>query len=240
VRDLSLELRRGEVVGITGLIGSGSDDVLSAIFGATRAVSGTVRVGEQQIDLPSTSPARGRRIGIGFVPADRNRLGVFRALSVTDNLAVTALTDYRGRAGLDRTRMRRDARSAVEQYAVRPTDPSRQIEQLSGGNAQKVLMAKWLRLRPRLILLEEPTQGVDVGARRQIEEIVLAAAGEGASVLISSADADQLAELCHRVLVMAGGRVIRTLSGEGISKRAIAEACFGVPADNEPKSVEAS
>lgn len=240
VSDLSVELRFGEIVGVTGLIGSGCDEVLAAVFGASGQASGTVTVGDRKLDLATTTPALALGARIGLVPTDRNRLGVFRSLSVTDNLASTALRHYRSPRGLSRGAMRRDARATTERYAVRPQDPRRTIDQLSGGNAQKVLMAKWLRTQPRLLLLEEPTQGVDVGARRQIEEIVLETARRGTSVLLSSADADQLAELCHRVLVLAGGRVVRVLKGEELTKRHIAEACLYAPADANDTSVEAS
>lgn len=241
VRKLSLDLKRGEIVGITGLIGSGCNEVLTAIFGATPGSSGTVTVGDARMELRRADAATGLAAGIGLVPADRNRLGVFGALSIIDNLAVTTLGDYRTVRGLNRRRMRRDAQEAATQYAVQPAEPARAVELLSGGNAQKVLMAKWLRSRPRLLLLEEPTQGVDVGARRQIEDIVLEAAAAGVSVVISSGDADQLAELCHRVLVLADGRVIRTLVGDEVTKRVIAEACLTMPADpNDLTTVEAS
>ena len=240
VRDLSLELRAGEVLGVTGLIGSGCDEVLASLFGAASGAEGSLRLGEERIDLARLTPGGALRAGIGFVPADRNRHGLFRGLSITDNVAVTTLSGYRGRVGLRRGRMRADTRADAGRYGIRPADPTRQVDQLSGGNAQKVLMAKWLRGRPRLLLLEEPTQGVDVGARRQIEQIVLATARDGVPVLIGSADPDQLADLCHRVLVFSAGRVVHTLAGEQVTKHAIAEACLNAPTGLDPTYVEAS
>lgn len=223
--DLSFDIRAGEILGITGLIGSGCDDLLGALFGL-REATGTLRLGDRSVDLDRQTPLRAMRAGLALVPADRNRHGVFCALSVTDNLAVTALGRHRGRAGLSRGGLRREATEAVGRYDVRPADPARPVEQLSGGNAQKVLMAKWLGTAPRLLLLEEPTQGVDVGARRQIEDLVRAAARSGAAVLLSSGDADQLAELCHRVLVVSRGRVTQVLDGEAVTKKTITRACL--------------
>jgi ribose transport system ATP-binding protein len=161
-------------------------------------------------------------------------------LSVTDNVSVTQLPLYRGVRGLDRRRMRRDSRELTRRHLVRPVSPDAAVSELSGGNAQKVLMAKWLRSRPRLLLLEEPTQGVDVGARGQIERTILAAAADGASVLLSSADPDQLASLCHRVLVMSTGRVVQTLRDESLTKHHIAKACLDAAAPEDHTSVEAS
>lgn len=223
--DVDFQVHAGEILGITGLIGSGCDDVLGALFGL-RDASGTLRLGAGSVDLHRHTPGRAMRAGLALVPADRNRHGVFRGLSVTDNLAVTALRRHRGRIGLSRGGLRREATDAVGRYDVRPADPARPVEQLSGGNAQKVLMAKWLGTAPRLLLLEEPTQGVDVGARRQIEDLVRAAASDGAAVLLSSGDADQLAELCHRVLVVTGGRVTQVLEGAEVTKKTITRACL--------------
>lgn len=226
VAHIDLDLRRGEIVGLTGPIGSGCDEIPSALFGVAGWATGTVRVGEDSIDLRSATPAAAIAAGIGLVPADRNQHGVFGALSVDDNLNVTRLDSYARLRVLDRRRMRRDAGELARQYAVRPSRPELAVSSLSGGNAQKVLMAKWLRSEPLLLLLEEPTQGVDVGARQQIERTVLAAAARGGSVLVSSGDPDQLALLCHRVLVLSHGRVTATLQGAELTKHDIAQACL--------------
>ncbi|GAA5137005.1 sugar ABC transporter ATP-binding protein [Alloalcanivorax gelatiniphagus] len=240
VKDFSVDLRRGEIVGVTGLIGSGSDLVCSAVFGSAQATAGSVRVGQRQLALVGTSPGRSLRAGISHVPADRNKRGVFATLSVTDNVSTPSLRLYRQVVGLSRHRMRADAGVIVTRYDVRPCDPSKAVQQLSGGNAQKVMMAKSLRTGPTLLLLEEPTQGVDVGARRQIEQLVLDAAEAGASILLSSADPDQLAELCHRVVVMAGGRVIQILEGAEVTKTRIAEAYLAGPAEPASDLAEVS
>ncbi|MBU2695953.1 sugar ABC transporter ATP-binding protein [Pimelobacter sp. 30-1] len=240
--DVSFTVRAGEIVGVTGLIGSGCDDVLGALFGVAPA-TGRVRVGGVPVDLRRHAPLRAMRAGIALVPADRNRHGVFRSLSITDNLAATTLRRHRGPLGLSRRGLRGAADTAVRRYAVRPAEPGRPVEQLSGGNAQKVLMAKWLGVAPRLLLLEEPTQGVDVGARRQIEDLVRAAARDGAAVLLSSGDPDQLAALCHRVLVFSGGRVTRSLDDAEVTKKNITRACLlatSSGSDEKPDEKEAS
>ncbi len=225
VNQIDIDLRRGEVVGLTGPIGSGSDEIPMALFGAAQA-SGTIEINGRKLDLSRATPADAMSAGVALVPADRSKQGIFGALSVVDNLSVTELPAYRMLGVLQRRRMRNDAAGLTRDYDIRPRRPELPISALSGGNAQKVLIAKWLRSGPRLLLLQEPTQGVDVGARRQIEQMILTSAAGGASVLVSSGDPDQLAALCHRVLVLAEGRVVQTLEGPELTKHNIAQACL--------------
>jgi ribose transport system ATP-binding protein len=132
-----------------------------------------------------------------------------------------------GRFGLKRSAIARRASELATEYEVRPSDPSLKLGSLSGGNAQKVLLAKWLIREPKLLMLDEPTQGVDVGTRQQVFQVIRKAAAEGAAVLCASSDFEQLADLCTRVLVFARGRIVQELTGSDISKDNIAEACYG-------------
>jgi ribose transport system ATP-binding protein len=132
----------------------------------------------------------------------------------------------RGAFGLDKARMMRAARELGRAYDVRPNAPILPLGALSGGNQQKALLAKWLQTKPKLVLLDEPTQGVDVGARQQVYAALDAAALEGAGIVVASTDFEQLAQVCHRVLVFSRGQVVTELTGANVNKQIIAECCY--------------
>jgi ribose transport system ATP-binding protein len=222
LQDLDLDLARGEVVGVTGLLGSGFESVPPLLFGA-RAGRGQLELDGRIHLVADLTPAGAMRQGVACVPADRPVEGAIGALSVTDNVTMTTLDWYRGWAGLGRGRMRRAAGELAQRFDIRPGDPAAPLATLSGGNQQKAVLAKWLQARPRLLLLQEPTQGVDVGARRQVFAAVRAAAAEGTTVLCASADAEELAELCDRVVVLARGRPVAELAGSAVTKDRITE-----------------
>ncbi|SEQ25490.1 monosaccharide ABC transporter ATP-binding protein, CUT2 family [Faunimonas pinastri] len=223
VADFSLEVRRGEVVGLTGLIGSGYDEVSYLLFGARRARSGILELGTDRLDLSSLDPRRAIREGVVLIPGDRPNAGAVGALPVVDNVTMPVL-DTRFRPWwLSRSRMAQSARDLGRHYEVRPADPTLNMAALSGGNQQKVLLAKWLQNSPRLVLLDEPTQGVDIGARQTVFRHIADAASQGAAVLCASSDYEQLAAICNRVLIFAGGRVVAELTGAEITKDNIAE-----------------
>ena len=229
VAGISFELRRGEVLGLTGLAGSGFADIPYLLFGARRSTSGRLTVSGGRCDLAAMTPARARSLGVALVPADRQRDGAVGSLPISDNLTLPTLDRYRTAARLDRGRMLTDARELLERFDVRPADPTLPYDALSGGNQQKALLAKWLATRPSLLLLDEPTQGVDVGARPEIRALIRAACADGAAALCASADFGELATLCDRVLVLANGRVARELEGSDLSEDLIAERAYGLP-----------
>jgi ribose transport system ATP-binding protein len=236
---VDVDLGAGEIVGVTGLLGGGHDHLTRALFGVLPA-TGTVDVGSGARPVSRLSPATAIRHGIGLVPGNRDGEGVIPRLSIVDNASVTTLTGYRGPLGLRRGRMRADAGALITRFRVRATGPTADVGALSGGNAQKVLMAKWLRRSPRLLLLEEPTQGVDVGARVHIEASIREAAEGGSCVLLSSSDPEQLAALCHRVLVVADGSVVDVLSGPSLTAARVTKACLtGSPRNPQDRSVPA-
>ena len=231
-RDVSLTVREGEVVGLTGLLGSGFEEIPYSVFGATSATAGRLEMDGKTYELRGMSPNRARQAGVALVPADRQRDGSVGSLSVGDNVSVPVLHDYRSRVGLDRSRMRRDARKLLEQFDVRPPDPRLPYQSLSGGNQQKAMLAKWLQTKPSLLLLHEPTQGVDVGSRQQILRLTRKAAADGAAVVCASTDYEQLAAVCDRVVVFSRGRVARELTGDQVTKERIAEQCYRVAEKN--------
>ncbi len=217
---------RGEVIGLSGLIGSGFDEVPYLVYGATPAESGRLRLAGESIDLSQASPAASVRRGIVLVPADRQNAGAIGALPVSDNVTMPVLGSLFNRLALNRRGMVAHAARVVAAFDVVPRDPMRLFSQLSGGNQQKVLLGKWMQVAPKLILLDEPTQGVDVGARQRVFEAIRRAAGEGATVLCASSDYEQLATICDRVLIFARGRVAGELAGAAVSKENIALHCY--------------
>ena len=223
----SLDLAAGEVVGVTGLIGSGYDEIPYLIYGARRARAGTLDIAGQGVELSEIKPRDAIRHGVVLVPADRANAGVIGPLPVADNITMPTLGSRFRRWMLSRRAMTADAAEMARRFEVRPADPTMNIASLSGGNQQKVVLAKWFQMAPKLILLDEPTQGVDIGARQTVFRHIASAASAGAAVLCASSDYEQLAAISSRVLIFAAGRVVATLEGAEISKDAIAERSLG-------------
>jgi ribose transport system ATP-binding protein len=222
--DVSFSVSAGEVVGITGLLGSGFEEVPYLAAGTLRDARGTVTVNGRRYDLARFRPFDAVEAGIALVPGDRTRDGSVGSLSVLDNISLQSLRAYRRGIVLDWKAIRRAGDQLVREYDVRPPRVDVAYRTLSGGNQQKAMIAKWLHTQPRVLLLHEPTQGVDVGAREQIFAIIRQGAADGAAVLCASADQEQLALLCDRVLVMHAGRIAAELTGDQVSKAAITRA----------------
>lgn len=223
----ALEVAEGEILGLTGLLGSGYERVPYLMFGATRAQGGALDLDGQRFDLPAMTPKLAISHRMALLPSDRPRASGVQGLSVSDNMLLLEFDDFMGRFGLNLRGMAQRSRDLSTEYEVRPNNPDLRLGQLSGGNAQKVLLAKWMIREPGLLMLDEPTQGVDVGTRQQIFGVIRQAAQKGAAVICSSSDAEQLADLCTRVLIFSRGRIVTELAGHHISKDSITEACYG-------------
>ncbi|TWP34058.1 sugar ABC transporter ATP-binding protein [Leekyejoonella antrihumi] len=226
VRGLGFSIREGEVLGVAGLIGSGFEEIPALLFGAQQATTGRLQLGEQEFEMTSMTPSAATGRGIAFVPEDRAGAGAAGALTVEENLSLQVISRYQRRGLLHRSRLHHDAAALLDDYDIRPRDPGTKMANLSGGNQQKVIMAKWLATNPSLLLLHEPTHGVDVGSREQILLRIRKAAHDGMAVLCASSDTEQLSELCDRVLVLARGRVVAELPGHSLTKEAIAGAGY--------------
>jgi ribose transport system ATP-binding protein len=223
-RDVSFALRRSEVLGLTGLVGAGYDEVPYLVYGAFPAAAGEVAL--EGRPLGSVDPSRAHGLGLALLPADRQRQAGIPRATVKENVTLPVLRRYRRLGRLEHRRERRDVRELLARFRVRPPDPDRPLAALSGGNQQKALLARWIGTRPRILLLHEPTQGVDVGSRREIFELLQEAVDAGTAVLYASAEHEELAHLCDRVLVFRRGRIVRELAGGAISKDSIAAACY--------------
>jgi ribose transport system ATP-binding protein len=204
LRELSLEIRTGEIVGVAGITGSGREAVAPALYGA-RSRSGRVDVAGKTVR--SGRPDLSIAAGMGYIPADRDMHASFPDHDVAENISIARLGDF-VRATIVRRRAEGTAAAQwIETLDIRPREPRYPLQKLSGGNMQKVILARWLRLKPRVLLLDEPTQGVDIGAREQIYRMIDTAAQDGCAVLVCSTDHEELARLASRVLVMISGRV---------------------------------
>jgi ribose transport system ATP-binding protein len=222
VVDATLSLAGGEVVGVTGLLGSGFDELPYLVAGARRARRGTLSLSGRGLDLARASIRELLQAGVALVPERRETEGLAFTETVLDNVT---LPRVRG-VHLARAWQEEEAGWVLRELGVRPADPRRVVGQLSGGNQQKVLLGKWLCSHPKLLLLHEPAQGVDVGARRDLERAIGRAAEAGAAVLLASLDASELASMCDRVLVMREGRLMAELAGE-LSPEPIIDAVYG-------------
>ena len=226
LREASFEIHEGEVLGVAGLAGAGFEDLPYLIFGATDGARGTVRLLGTEMRLDAMTPTRAVRAGMALIPGDRATSGSIGALSVVDNVTMASLGDHQHGPRLDRQRMARRARELGDRFDVRPNDPRMNYGSLSGGNQQKVLIAKWFETKPSLLLLHEPTQGVDVGARQEIYAMLRKAARAGTAILVASTDYEQLELLCDRVMVFAHGEPFRELAGEHLTKDRITAECL--------------
>jgi ABC-type sugar transport system ATPase subunit len=224
VRDVSLSVARGEIVALAGLVGSGRTEVARLIFGADARTGGEVEI--EGRPLAPRSPREAIAQGVAYVPESRKDLGLFLSRSSAENITLPYLRTV-SRAGLLSSGAEARAASPIlQQLAVRPASPRRQVRTLSGGNQQKVLFAKWLWKRPCLLIADEPTRGVDVGAKFAIYELLAELAASGMAILLISSEMEEVLGLAHRVVVMRRGRQIASLEGDAVCEDAILRASF--------------
>jgi ribose transport system ATP-binding protein len=225
VGPVDLTLAAGEIVGVAGLVGSGRSSLLKALFGVIPIDAGTVRVDGRPVDL--RTPRDAMRSGFAFVPENRADDAAFAELTLLENLSLAVVDDY-WRGGRLRSRTeRRDAERLLDAYLIKADSLDAPLSSLSGGNQQKAMVARWLRRDPRVLLLDEPTQGVDVGARAEIYGLIHRAMEAGSAALVASSDSEELAAICDRVIVLRRGRVAGevkdTLTSDRIERLAHAD-----------------
>jgi simple sugar transport system ATP-binding protein/ribose transport system ATP-binding protein len=224
VDDVSFEIRAGEIVGLAGLIGSGRTEVARAIFAADRSVSSSIEVAGAP--LRARSPREAIRHGVVMVPEDRKGQGLLMLRSIVENITLPHLRDV-SKAGLVEPQAEtRRAGDLIKRLDVRTKSGRARVDTLSGGNQQKVLFAKWMFRRPHVFIADEPTRGVDVGAKRAIYELIRSLAAEGIGVLMISSEHEEVLGLAHRVLVMRNGRIVAEFTEETMSEDAVLHAAF--------------
>jgi ribose transport system ATP-binding protein len=225
LRRSSFDLHAGEVLGVAGLDGSGREQIAAAVFGAV-AREGNVSVADQPI---GARPHASTAAGVAYVPADRLGSGCHPEMSVTHNATLVDLSRWqRWRLFIRSRRERAEVTEMMRDVGLQPLDVSKHVGKLSGGNQQKVVLVKWLSVRPSVLVLDEPGQGVDIGAKEAIFAMVRAAAIAGTAMLVASAVAEDLVALCDRVLVLKDGEIVAELSGDRISVHAITSESLGV------------
>lgn len=204
LRGVNLKVHEGEVLGVAGLVGSGREEVAGALFGATPRFAGKVLVDKRKV---FATPRDSIRAGLAYVPADRKALGLDMQERLHEHIVLPRLGPLQGRVRLRQRAARRDAAQWATQLDVQPPLIDRRMEKFSGGNQQKAVLARWLRTEPKVLLLDEPTQGVDVGAKAAIYRKIRDSANDGMAVLVASSDAEELVHVCDRVLVFRSGGV---------------------------------
>ncbi|MFL5335631.1 MAG: sugar ABC transporter ATP-binding protein [Geminicoccaceae bacterium] len=219
VLDAGLEVRGGEIVCLAGLVGSGRTELCEAIFGDRRRTAGTVRYAGREVAF--SSPAAAIAAGIGMVPEDRKHAGLFLGFDIASNIAVTVQRRLAARGLVDETATCRLADHYIAELRIAATSSRQTVDTLSGGNQQKVMLAKWLAREPRLLIVDEPTRGVDVGARAEIYRIMRALAARGVALLVVSSDLPEVLTLADRIVVMADGRTVGQLRGDQTSEEAV-------------------
>lgn len=227
VNGVTFALHEGEVLGIGGLVGSGRSEFARLIYGADRIDGGTMALAGKA--FAPRSSAEACRAGIGFVPEERRSDGLLLTKSVAFNLSLANLASLVVSPALpfiSGAKRNALARDMVRELAIKTASVGAPVARLSGGNQQKVVIGRWLRRKPRLLILDEPTRGVDIGARAEIHRLIRSLAANGMAVLVISSEPDELPDLADRVLVMADGRIVRSLEGEDISRAAIVAASY--------------
>ena len=220
--DISFDLRTGEILGIAGLVGSGRTEIVRALFGADKA-AGRCELHGRDI---RRSPRRCKAAGIGMIPEGRKLDGNITGLTVAQNLNIGLLDRLSGpMAFLSPRRMRDQAARMTDQMRIVPPDPSRSINQLSGGNQQKVVVGRWLALTPDVFIFDEPTQGIDVGTKAQMYRLIMQLACEGRGMILISSEFIELVNLADRILVVREGRLTDELPAPGLDEDAVFQAC---------------
>jgi ABC-type sugar transport system ATPase subunit len=225
VRDVSLSVREGEIVALAGLVGSGRSEVGRLVFGADARTGGTIELDGRPLRPRAPRDAIAR--GVAYLPESRKDAGLFLSRSSCENITLPYLATVSRMGCVSRRAELRESQAILDRLAVKPASPRREVRTLSGGNQQKVLFAKWLWHRPRLLIADEPTRGVDVGAKFAIYELLCELAASGMAILLISSELEEVLGLAHRVVVMRRGRHVTTLAGDRLDEDSILRAAFG-------------
>lgn len=217
--DISFTVRRGEILGLTGLVGAGRTELARAIFGLSRPVAGRILL--DAVPLTIASPADAVRAGIAYVPEDRKAQGIVPAMNIRENITLPILRRLSRAGHVSQSRDRAMAQDYIRDLGISPADPERRISLLSGGNQQKAVIARWLSTRPSVLILDEPTRGVDVGAKAEIHRIIGELVTSGMAVIMISSELLEVVGVCDRVLVMRDGRAAALLERGDLTEETI-------------------
>lgn len=222
VRDVSLTVHAGEIVGLAGLVGSGRSEFAQVVFGISPAESGALRLNGKAIQVKN--PAEAMKLGIAYVPEDRGTQGLIRQMNIRENVSLAVLQSLVKRGFIDRKSERSLADSMIEKLSIRAFSSDQVVNKLSGGNQQKVVVSKWLASEPRLLIMDEPTRGVDVGAKAEIHRLISLLAQQGLAILMISSELPEIMGMSDRILVMREGSVVAEFKRTEATQEQIATA----------------
>ncbi|MEP4433211.1 MAG: sugar ABC transporter ATP-binding protein [Hyphomicrobiales bacterium] len=226
LEDINLRVRKGEIVGLGGLDGQGQNDLLLGLFGLLKQTQGTVEIDGKPVVINDPKAAKQPHIGLALIPEDRKTEGLIQDQSISENLQLAAI----GLSQLDATNPN-IYQASLDQLELKHGGLDLPISSLSGGNQQKVVLAKWLALKPRCLLLADPTRGIDVKTKTQIYSMLRTLADQGTAIILLSTDYEELIHLCDETHVFYGGRIVSTLSGEAMTAQNIIAASLDIPSD---------
>jgi simple sugar transport system ATP-binding protein len=226
-RDISFDLYRGEILGITGLLGSGREELVQTLFGISRSGSGTLKINGRQVRIKKVKDAIA--LGIGYVPADRLTEGLFLAQSIGRNVVVSSLRRLSNAVGLlFKEKIHKEILSWISELSIVANDYEREVKTLSGGNQQKVVLARWLANDLKVLILNGPTVGVDIGSKYDIHGLLRNLAGKGLSIIVISDDLPELLACCNRIIVMRDGRIVKELQSSQTNESQLGEIATGI------------
>lgn len=225
LHDISIEVHRGEIFGLAGLVGAGRTELAETLFGVRRATSGEVRLEGEPLSIKS--PADAIDHGLAYLSEDRKGLGLTLGMSVIENITLVSLRRYsKGLLSVGRERQAADAH--IQRLRIKAGDPRGEIDRLSGGNQQKVALAKWLEITPRILIVDEPTRGVDIGAKEEIYRLLCELAAQGTCCIMISSELNELLGMCHRIGVMRTGQLVATLPAASATEQSLMRHAAGV------------
>lgn len=228
-KGVSLTVRAGEIVGLAGLVGSGRSELAQVIFGMTPAESGTIKINGKAV--PIKSPGQAMKLGIAYVPEDRGTQGLVRQMRIRENVSLAVLRGMVKGPFIDRGEERSLARKTIDQLRIRAYSSEQTVNKLSGGNQQKIVVGKWLASQPKLLIMDEPTRGVDVGAKAEIHRLLSELAQQGLAILMISSELPEVLGMSDRVLVMREGRIVAEYSRADANQEVIAASMMQASED---------
>ncbi len=233
INDVSFTAGKGEILGLGGLDGQGQRELLLALFGVLKGVSGSVSVEDVPMPLSGPRHAMKAKLPVALIPEDRKVEGLMLPMSVRDNLTLASLSQLRSGFGIDSRREGEAVDRMVQRMQIKAPDLAAPVATLSGGNQQKVVLAKWLMTEPGIILLNDPTRGIDVGTKQELYKLLRSLAAEGRTIIFYSTDYAELIGSCDRVLILYGGRITRELKGDECTEHNIVASSLNVETEAE-------
>ena len=218
--DVSFSVKRGEILGVAGLVGAGRSEVMESLFGMHPADGGEIFIEGQAVKVDS--PAKAIESGLAFLTEDRKKSGLFLVLSVVENMSIVNLSEYIGKNGfVSHVQMAKDCMAQIKKLNIKTPTMDQIINNLSGGNQQKVLIARWLLAQPKILILDEPTRGIDVGAKAEIYRLISELANRGVAIILVSSELPEILGMSDRVMVMHGGRITGILDKDDADQEKI-------------------